>query len=227
MPDQIEVVNDTPTEKVANWFKGIFNVCGNTSCMGNKNPYQDKKTWKDINSQISYRAPPKLKIERASEERNTEQVKLEAYDDVGSKYLYEKPDPKKTENDKAAQKKSKKGTRTERTNKASKNKNLHDFNYIRPSPKPDFDKSDDFGKFNDQSERSSGFEEDTYRLFVSQQQNGHLLTPLSPVVEKDKKQKKSKKKTKVKNDYSFTVTDGYTTNEVKKSDPNTKFMSPN
>lgn len=34
--------NETPVEKVANWFKDIFNVCGNSSCCGSKNPYHDK-----------------------------------------------------------------------------------------------------------------------------------------------------------------------------------------
>ena len=46
--------NDGPIDKVANWFKDIFNVCGKTSCCTSKNPYYDKKTWNDINDRISY-----------------------------------------------------------------------------------------------------------------------------------------------------------------------------
>ena len=46
--------NETPVEKVANWFKDIFNVCGNSSCCGSKNPYHDKQVWDDINERISY-----------------------------------------------------------------------------------------------------------------------------------------------------------------------------
>ena len=34
--------NEPVVEKVANWFKDIFNVCGNSSCCGSKNPYHDK-----------------------------------------------------------------------------------------------------------------------------------------------------------------------------------------
>ena len=42
-PEPIKT-NDTVTEKVANWFKDAFNVCGNSSCCGgNKNPYYDDK----------------------------------------------------------------------------------------------------------------------------------------------------------------------------------------
>ena len=46
--------NETVTEKVANWFKDIFNVCGNSGCCGSKNPYYDKKSWDDMNQRISY-----------------------------------------------------------------------------------------------------------------------------------------------------------------------------
>ena len=42
------------TEKVANWFKDIFNVCGNSGCCGSKNPYYDKKSWDDLNQKITY-----------------------------------------------------------------------------------------------------------------------------------------------------------------------------
>ena len=49
--------NETPVEKVANWFKDIFNVCGNSSCCGSKNPYHDKQVWEDINERISYKVP--------------------------------------------------------------------------------------------------------------------------------------------------------------------------
>lgn len=47
--------NDGPIDKVANWFKDIFNVCGKSSCCSSKNPYYDKKTWGDINDRISYK----------------------------------------------------------------------------------------------------------------------------------------------------------------------------
>jgi hypothetical protein len=49
--------NEPVIEKVANWFKDIFNVCGNSSCCGSKNPYHDKQVWDDINERISYKVP--------------------------------------------------------------------------------------------------------------------------------------------------------------------------
>ena len=36
---------DSVVDSVANWFKNIFNVCGNSSCCTTKNPYYDGKSW--------------------------------------------------------------------------------------------------------------------------------------------------------------------------------------
>ena len=57
-PEPIKV-NDTVVEKVANWFKDAFNVCGNSSCCGGKNPYYDDKQWEDLNERISYKIKQK------------------------------------------------------------------------------------------------------------------------------------------------------------------------
>ena len=65
--------SDTPIEKVGNWFKDLFNVCGKTSCCNsNKNPYHDNKTWEDLNEKISYVKPKKMEEQK----RHTEQAKL-------------------------------------------------------------------------------------------------------------------------------------------------------
>jgi hypothetical protein len=62
--------NETPIEKVANWFKDIFNVCGNSSCCGSKNPYHEKQVWEDINERISYKVPKDQEEKR--KKRHTE-----------------------------------------------------------------------------------------------------------------------------------------------------------
>ena len=41
--------NETMMEGIANWFKDVLNVCGNSGCCASKNPYYDEKTWEDIN----------------------------------------------------------------------------------------------------------------------------------------------------------------------------------
>ena len=41
-------------DKVAIWFKDIFNVCGKSSCCASSNPYYDKKSWNDLSGRISY-----------------------------------------------------------------------------------------------------------------------------------------------------------------------------
>jgi len=56
-PSEANECGDSVTEKVANWFKDIFNVCGNSSCCGSKQPYYDNKTWDDLNQKISYIQP--------------------------------------------------------------------------------------------------------------------------------------------------------------------------
>lgn len=61
--------NETPVEKVANWFKDIFNVCGNSSCCGSKNPYHDKQVWEDINERISYQVPKKDELDQNKKNR--------------------------------------------------------------------------------------------------------------------------------------------------------------
>jgi len=39
------------SDKIANWFKGIFNVCSTGGCCTSKNPiYGEDKYWKDINN---------------------------------------------------------------------------------------------------------------------------------------------------------------------------------
>lgn len=70
--------NETPVEKVANWFKDIFNVCGNSSCCGSKNPYHDKQVWDDINERISYKVPKNEEEKPKKKKRHTE---LQPYDD--------------------------------------------------------------------------------------------------------------------------------------------------
>ena len=45
-PEQLDREDD-PAEKVANWFKDLFNICGKTSCCNSQktHPYYDNKTW--------------------------------------------------------------------------------------------------------------------------------------------------------------------------------------
>lgn len=52
--DKEQIENDlTGMDKVANWFKNVFTVCGNSSCCASKNPQYDNKTWEDIHDRIS------------------------------------------------------------------------------------------------------------------------------------------------------------------------------
>ena len=76
-------MNETVTEKVANWFKDIFNVCGNSGCCGSKNPYYDKKSWEDLNQSISYNNKeesdsPELK----KKTKGSSRAKLQTFDET-------------------------------------------------------------------------------------------------------------------------------------------------
>ena len=78
--------NETVTEKVANWFKDIFNVCGNSGCCGSKNPYYDKKSWDDLNQRITYQQDsdsPELK----KKSKNSKKVKLQNFNEDDDQIL--------------------------------------------------------------------------------------------------------------------------------------------
>lgn len=75
--------DENGVDKVANWFKNIFNVCGNSSCCGSSNPYYDKKSWNDLNGRITYVKPPEAA--QTDPKRNTERAKLNTFLDEGEK----------------------------------------------------------------------------------------------------------------------------------------------
>ena len=86
---------DTATENVANWFKGVFNICGRSSCCTSKQPYYDSKTWSEINSQISYieqeRRPKKPKLEPFKDDSEEEEKQTSPEKTSGRKdYLAQK-----------------------------------------------------------------------------------------------------------------------------------------
>jgi hypothetical protein len=99
--------NETPVEKVANWFKDIFNVCGNSSCCGSKNPYHDKQVWDDINERISYKVPKNE--EGKSPPKKKRHTELQPYNENS---IIEEEKSKKgryTQGEKKKKKKSKRG----------------------------------------------------------------------------------------------------------------------
>jgi hypothetical protein len=66
-PEEGKETDDaTVVDKVALWFKDIFNVCGRSSCCNSSNPYYDKKSWNDLSGRISY---ANEEIEKEEEEK--------------------------------------------------------------------------------------------------------------------------------------------------------------
>ena len=75
-PEEGKEEDETPVvDKVASWFKDLFNVCGNSSCCASSNPYYDKKSWNDLSGRISY-ANEEIEKEEEEKRRATQQPKL-------------------------------------------------------------------------------------------------------------------------------------------------------